>query len=304
MRYEMTTDRLNAEREPDPERSMTMPCASSLAAPRYHWRTNLAVVLGVAAAVSVLAGALVVGDSVRGSLRDIALGRLGNTDQVVVVERLLPRRPAPTTCRNAAGVTAAAPLIVANGFVTHESSGRRAGERARLRRRRALLGFHGVDVPRRRRASSPALAAELGAGRRRAADRLQRPSEIPIESLFGRKDEVGRTVRLDAGRRPAARAPRRVLAAAAAGGGARRLCAAVADPARSRACPVRSTPCSSPWRRGRRLDTLRSTLRLEDLGARVEVVGDDPRRCRRERQRHRQRRARGGRADAQARSSA
>ena len=41
----------------------------------YYWRTNLAVVFGVAAAVSVLAGALLVGDSVRGSLRDLALGR-------------------------------------------------------------------------------------------------------------------------------------------------------------------------------------------------------------------------------------
>ena len=47
---------------------------------RYHWRTNLAVTLGVATAVSVLAGALLVGDSVRGSLRDIAVGRLGATD--------------------------------------------------------------------------------------------------------------------------------------------------------------------------------------------------------------------------------
>jgi len=50
----------------------------------YYWRTNVAVVLGVATAVSVLAGALLVGDSVRGSLRDLLLGRLGKTDQVVV----------------------------------------------------------------------------------------------------------------------------------------------------------------------------------------------------------------------------
>ena len=47
----------------------------------HYWRTNLAVVPGVAAAVSVLAGALLVGDSVRGSLRDIAVGRLGRTDR-------------------------------------------------------------------------------------------------------------------------------------------------------------------------------------------------------------------------------
>lgn len=37
----------------------------------YYWRTNLAVMLGVATAVAVLTGALVVGDSVRASLRDL-----------------------------------------------------------------------------------------------------------------------------------------------------------------------------------------------------------------------------------------
>ena len=37
----------------------------------YYWRTNVAVVLGVATAVAVLGGALLVGDSVRGSLRDL-----------------------------------------------------------------------------------------------------------------------------------------------------------------------------------------------------------------------------------------
>ena len=32
----------------------------------YYWQTNLVVVLGVAIAVSVLAGALLIGESVRG----------------------------------------------------------------------------------------------------------------------------------------------------------------------------------------------------------------------------------------------
>jgi hypothetical protein len=47
---------------------------------------------------------------------------------------------------------------------------------------------------------SPALARELAV---QSGDvllaRLQRPSEIPLESLFGRRDEVGRTVRLTVG---------------------------------------------------------------------------------------------------------
>ena len=49
----------------------------------WYWRTNLAVLLGVATAVGVLGGALLVGDSVRASLRDLVLARLGNTDDVI-----------------------------------------------------------------------------------------------------------------------------------------------------------------------------------------------------------------------------
>src|SRR5437870_5211825 len=44
---------------------------------RFHARTHLGVVLGAAVGSAALVGALVVGDSVRGSLRDLALARLG-----------------------------------------------------------------------------------------------------------------------------------------------------------------------------------------------------------------------------------
>ena len=50
------------------------------------------VVLGVAVAVAVLAGALLVGASVRESLRQIALGRLGATE--VVITAPIPFRAA------------------------------------------------------------------------------------------------------------------------------------------------------------------------------------------------------------------
>jgi len=51
---------------------------------QHYWRTNVAVVLGVATAVAVLAGALLVGDSVRGSLRDLVVQRLGRADLAVL----------------------------------------------------------------------------------------------------------------------------------------------------------------------------------------------------------------------------
>lgn len=53
----------------------------------HHWRIHLAVALGVAAATAVLTGALLVGDSVRGSLRRLTLDRLGRIDEVLVTDR-------------------------------------------------------------------------------------------------------------------------------------------------------------------------------------------------------------------------
>ena len=48
-----------------------------------NWRTSLAVALGVATATAVIVGALVVGDSMRGSLRGLTVERLGSVDSVV-----------------------------------------------------------------------------------------------------------------------------------------------------------------------------------------------------------------------------
>ncbi len=47
----------------------------------------MAVVLGFAITTAVLTGALIVGDSVRGSLRDLALERLGSIDHGIVADR-------------------------------------------------------------------------------------------------------------------------------------------------------------------------------------------------------------------------
>jgi ABC-type antimicrobial peptide transport system permease subunit len=53
----------------------------------YHWRGNSAVLLGVVVGTAVLTGALLVGDSLRGSLRDLALQRLGWVDEALVAPR-------------------------------------------------------------------------------------------------------------------------------------------------------------------------------------------------------------------------
>ena len=47
----------------------------------YHWRANFAVFLGVVVGAAVLTGALLIGDSLRGSLRDLTLRRLDWVDE-------------------------------------------------------------------------------------------------------------------------------------------------------------------------------------------------------------------------------
>ena len=47
---------------------------------RFHWRSHIGVFLGVTVGAAVLVGALLVGDSVRHTLRAIALTRIGNVD--------------------------------------------------------------------------------------------------------------------------------------------------------------------------------------------------------------------------------
>src|SRR5690349_18280052 len=170
----------------------------------YYWRTHLAVVIGVATAVAVLSGALLVGDSVRGSLRDLVVGRLGKTDYVVISSGFFREQLAadlqkqPGAPAHISGVT---PLIVANAAVSVQQSGRKAGQVRVYGVDDRFWRFHGVEGVRgpssRDAYVSPALAAQIGA----AADsvilvRVQRPTDIPLESLHGRRNEVGRTLRL------------------------------------------------------------------------------------------------------------
>jgi hypothetical protein len=159
----------------------------------YYWRTNAAVVLGVATAVAVLGGALLVGDSVRGSLRDLVVQRLGRTDLVVASAGFFRARLADEV--------RGTPLIATQGFVTAQESGRRVGQVRVYGVDARFWQFHGVDGVAAPAADavlvSPALAAELGAAAGATLlVRVQRPSDIPLESLHARKDDLGRTMRL------------------------------------------------------------------------------------------------------------
>src|SRR5690606_15699057 len=59
---------------------------------RHHWRMHLAVIAAVAVATAVLTGALLMGESVRGSLRDLTLERLGRIDQALVTQQFFRQK--------------------------------------------------------------------------------------------------------------------------------------------------------------------------------------------------------------------
>lgn len=162
----------------------------------HYWRINLAVVGGVAVAVAVLAGALTVGASVRASLRAIALERLGQVDHAIVGSGFFRDELASAFPR-------AAPLIAMEGFVTDQDSGGRASRVQVYAVDERFWSLQGVAVDELGSSQamlSEALAAELTTQPGRSIVlRVEQASAIPTESLHGRRDNVGRSVRLDVG---------------------------------------------------------------------------------------------------------
>jgi ABC-type lipoprotein release transport system permease subunit len=180
----------------------------------HYWRTNAAVVAGVATAVAVLAGALLVGQSVRSSLRDLLVERIGATDYAVSADRyfredlltlekgtLSSSKTEKDTRGTEKESVTFCPLIAIQGVLVRESSGRRAygvnvyGVDERFWR------FHGLAAPAgfgdRAAIVGAPLAAHLAA---RSGDglllRIESDRDIPGESLYGRRESAGRTIRL------------------------------------------------------------------------------------------------------------
>lgn len=89
---------------------------------------HAAVACGVAVAAAVLVGALVVGDSVRGSLRDLTLERLGRIDLAIAPGRPFREELADELATANPG-SETAPLLIAPASLSHREEGvtRRAG---------------------------------------------------------------------------------------------------------------------------------------------------------------------------------
>mgnify|MGYP002621742778 CR=1 FL=1 len=173
---------------------------------RYHWRTNLAVVLAVMAAGAVFTGALVVGDSMRGSLRHLLLDQLGRIDEVLVTDRFFRDMLAEEVAAGAdfdRYFSAAVPAVVVQGTVENPrgDGSLRAGQVMVVGcdDRFWKLGHGGPkESPKRGQIVLNApLATEIDAT---VGDevllRIGSSSEIPPDSALGRKTETIRNRRL------------------------------------------------------------------------------------------------------------
>lgn len=177
---------------------------------RHYWRTSLAVIFAVAVATAVLVGALVVGSSMRGSLRAMTLERLGRVDEILVSRGFFSEQLAAglqTALQQGAGGAVVEPLILFPA-ATIERAGTETERRSlRVTALGVRESFWKLDL-NQTAAELPglgldevivnqAVAEELGftpasvaAGTALVTLRIPKPSLLPGDSSLGKKKDL------------------------------------------------------------------------------------------------------------------
>ena len=168
----------------------------------YHRRINLAVMLGVATATAVLTGALLVGDSVRGSLQQLVLGRLGRVDHVLVAQQFFRGDLVEQVVSQpgfARHYSAAAGLLMVQGSLKNQEHGDVVSGVSVIGCQPSFWNFGDGGpaespigkqiVLNARLASAEFLNVKVGEF---IVLQIGRPSEIPADSPLGRKIETVR----------------------------------------------------------------------------------------------------------------
>lgn len=169
----------------------------------FHWRTNLAVWLGVVAGTAVIGGALIVGDSVRGSLRDMTLARLGSIDFALTGPRFF-REQLAADLQPAGDTNAKSSLVFSCGIILEASLEKRAAEAGKTLTRAGRVNL--IALERESWQNAPGRLplpeeTEVVLSRRLARDlevaagddvviSVELPSDIPRDSLLGKRDET------------------------------------------------------------------------------------------------------------------
>jgi putative ABC transport system permease protein len=175
----------------------------------HYWRTNLAVLLGVIAGTSVIGGALIVGDSVKASLRQMTLDRLGDIDFALSGRRFVTEQLAKNII---AAAKADGPLgSIAPGIVMQAGLQAKAGDSIR---RAGQVNVYGVDdrgwsliesagIARPTGTSLVLNAQAAAAVNAKVGDEvtlwIELPSAVPRDTLMGKKDNDSQEITLTVG---------------------------------------------------------------------------------------------------------
>lgn len=182
----------------------------------FHWRGNFAVFLGVAVGAAVLTGALLVGDSLRGSLRERILHQLGWVEEALIAPRFF-RQGLVSDLALSGAAEHVCPVIMLPGTIVVSSEGKTIGEPpvplprqapdatpvSPVRRQIGGITVFGVESSfwsafgentetneEDRIILNSVLGQQLGVSVGDTVSlRLQKPSTIPRETLLGRRDD-------------------------------------------------------------------------------------------------------------------
>lgn len=174
----------------------------------YFRRTNLAIALGVAAATAVLTGALIVGDSMRNSLRELTLERLGMIDELMLSDGFFDQSLAETlreTSEFKESYTLASPAILFPGGTVQNStdSKLRAGQVTVLGITPKFWEFEQDQKSNRKELDENSIIinqavaddlqisnAEVESGNAKITVRIPKRNQLPADSALGKKSDL------------------------------------------------------------------------------------------------------------------
>ena len=175
----------------------------------YYLRANFAIAIGVAAATAVLTGALVIGDSMRTSLRELTLERLGKIDEILVSDGFFRQELAVEIKQLPEFQIAyenATPVIMFPGGTVEnkpDDTAWRAGQVSVLGIEDEFWTFDNSKFEKRMELKgesaiiNSALARELkinatevAAGNARVTVRIPKQNQLPADSALGRKTDL------------------------------------------------------------------------------------------------------------------
>jgi ABC-type lipoprotein release transport system permease subunit len=165
---------------------------------RHFGTANVLIVAGVIVGTAVLTGALLLGDSLKGSLASLTLDRLGQIDAALVSERFFPASLSTRISAAAPAVGRVTPAVVLRGTVL-----RRSADGSQVLSRAGQVQIVGVEPgfwpmfgeAREIRSDevviNQALAAALQLGAQDGVEvRVEAPQRVPAESVLGRRSDA------------------------------------------------------------------------------------------------------------------